>query len=307
MLFQSKNQNLNVLYPDGSYFHKVETETPYLSIKQMIQQEIRKSPIRAARKCKIPVKEIKEFLKTGKIARIKYKKLKKKLYIKPSRLNKKERAFLEERIFPECRAAYINRMIRSGHKNPAYEFSDLENDALLHFRNILGKFDKARCGEIGDKDVRGRKNKKTLEWYFYNYYCQRVNWTARDNTTKRSSMVDEAVDYGSGIDVENSQVVVMKDRSYILPLLIKEIRKLSPRAFNMFKKRFLVSHMDESDLKKYFEDYDDLNDEINLFLEKFKHKYKEHFIDELGTSLFLSQAGVFERRRPGRRKKVVAA
>ena len=103
-------------------------------------------------------------------------------------LTKKDKKQLEENVWEWCRNGYVRRLIKSGLLADYDEIQDLEGEAYIFFHNIMGKFDKSKCGKIQEFDEEGDDKGKTLEFYFKAYFSGRINFVAcevRDQKKKR--------------------------------------------------------------------------------------------------------------------------
>lgn len=197
-------------------------------------------------------------------------------------LTKAEKKRLEKLIYKKCRKAYINAMTKSGLKNSAYLPEDLENDSYIHFHNILNKFDKDAYGKaIGKEYVEGPSGQKTLDWFFYNYYCWRLNWTKKDNRNlKDKKMGTEQYNPVAFVDVEAQETSGIR-YSDGFALLTKELAK-KPSDFQEFFKRKVVLEEKASDLKDDFPNYKELSAAVKLFLNDFLKRNKEVLKSEIG-------------------------
>lgn len=199
-------------------------------------------------------------------------------------LTKAEKVRLEKLVFKKCRAAYINRMTKSGLRNSAYMPEDLEQDAWIHFHNIMSKFDKSVYGKnIGKTVVEGKKKPKTLEWFFYHYYCWRLNWTAKDNRNLKDKKAGkDQYNPVSYIDVESSPStqsgIFFSDA---LRLLSKEVEAKSAEFQEFFKKKIILQEK-VPNLKKEFSNYKELSHEVKLFLNDFMKRNESVLKDEVG-------------------------
>lgn len=105
--------------------------------------------------------------------------------IKP--LTPEQEADLIKTEWKACRIAYVNRFMKSKLLADYEGPKDLEADAWIFFKNILGKFDVSKYeGKISKKyDVQGAGKPKTLGFYFKNYFYQRINFTACEARTDK--------------------------------------------------------------------------------------------------------------------------
>nr|BFD64850.1 hypothetical protein BdHM001_35310 [Bdellovibrio sp. HM001] len=103
-------------------------------------------------------------------------------------LTEAERMELFDKLHSRIESAYVSRIISSKQLN-GDEINDLKSEAVIFLHNILSKFDKSKCGAIGDKDVPGKDQPKTLAWYFLAWAQGRVNWAAQDNRKRQRRLV----------------------------------------------------------------------------------------------------------------------
>lgn len=200
-------------------------------------------------------------------------------------LTKAEKARLWKNVYKKCRAAYINGMVKSGLKNAAYDYDDLEQDSWIHFDNILNKFDKSAYGKnIGKIVVEGAKGSKTLEWFFYNYYCWRLNWTKKDNRNlKEKKQGKEQYNPSAYVDVEGAASTSAPPFiSDALKLLSKEVESKSPEFQEFFKRKVILQEKVPL-LRKEFANYKDLSHEVKVFLNDFMKRNTSVLQDEIGS------------------------
>lgn len=222
--------------------------------------------------------------------------------VKPKNpLSKEERLHIENAIFKKCRAAYIRRFKRSGLKNTAYDYTDLENDAWIHFQNILDKFDKSAYpkNSIGTEVIEGKKKQKTIEWFFYNYYCRRLNLTAKENRDIKNKIMGSEATLVSGSYVDGDRVEETRTEApEIVDIFKREISKQEP-VFQEYLKQKLFLEIPLAELKSNFANFKDLNERSKDFIKGFKAKYKE----------FAALSLKAKRRKdyPGMRKKKISS
>tara|TARA_Y100000034_G_C6907833_1_gene421847 strand:+ start:3805 stop:4521 length:717 start_codon:yes stop_codon:yes gene_type:complete len=99
-------------------------------------------------------------------------------------LTKKQKKNLmdNETLRNKCIYAYFNRIKKSKlYVEEQESDEDIKNNGFLFFNNILDKFDrKPYKGKISKYDEEGPNSPKSLEFYFYNYFCHRVQYMAME-------------------------------------------------------------------------------------------------------------------------------
>jgi len=178
-----------------------------------------------------------------------------------------ERLSTDKKFVNKCIGAYVNRMLKSRHYNVDTEDArDIYNDGYLFFINILGKFDKAPFkGKIAKKyDVPGKNIPKTIEFYFYDYFCRRINYASMESskykqnwggtapvdtmgeivydeeTTERSGFLETSIedeDWGKifkELEKENFEFKRFYTQLYFLEITEKELREDYGERFNDF-------------------------------------------------------------------------
>ena len=200
-------------------------------------------------------------------------------------LNEKDRKHLLDNILKKCTSAYISRMTGSGLTNVLDSNADLVSEAYIAMVNIMDKFDKGKCGVIAEFDVQGETAPKTLEFYFYNYFCWRVNFMAED--TRQGKRKRGMIGPSSG---STDQTVYNPEDQAANPeyhhrfdshrFLMAEL-KLQPQQIQDLFQDSYVDKMKTDELKKLYPDYLKLRRALGAFVKNFRSQHRELLSEEV--------------------------
>ena len=200
-------------------------------------------------------------------------------------LTKKEMDRLKEECWEKCRNAYIVRMTRSALISDFEQADDLIGEAWIFMENILGKFDKSKCGEIAEYDVEGKTAAKTLKFYFLNYYYGRVNFVAceaRDFKKKRGvgprgTPVD--VSYDEDFEGDFSEFNHDYDAT---SNIFYELKKKSTDFQRFFYQHYRVQLSQKELREEWGGRFNKLKQELTKFKNDLKRKYHVGYLQEIG-------------------------
>lgn len=196
------------------------------------------------------------------------------------KLTEKQRSKLLKEELDYCTRAYISRFTVTKAVTELDSLHDLEGEAYLFFNSCLDKFDRSRLGKISKVDKEGKGNEKTLNFYFKNFFNNRVNFIACDN-------VREAKKAGQIIDSDNSMIEddlfeshistpdIFEDEidSEIYDALLLGIKKLSWAARDYFKYKIQQDLSAPEVRKRLGKSYNVARIEYENFLKNFKDEF----------------------------------
>jgi hypothetical protein len=205
-----------------------------------------------------------------------------------SPLTEKEIQHLYETCWEKCRNGYCRRMKNSGllsdWENP-YDYGEREGEAYIFFMNILRKFDKSKCGQIADFDIEGAKNAKTLEFYFKNYFYQRINLVALE---ARKAKRSRGVGVGEAIaDIsydEHTDSSGMDNEYFATGEIIRELENKSLKFKRFFKEYFIVGLSHKELKEEWGNEFNELKNELMSFKNDLKRKHKGSYLKEIGKA-----------------------
>lgn len=204
-------------------------------------------------------------------------------------LTSEEKEFLKTTLANKCLAAYVARMTSSGLQNDLDMIQDLHGESWAALDNILDKFDKSKCGKIEKYDVPGAKNPKSLEFYFYNYFCHRVNFMACDTRTeKRKRGMIGSKSFSTGEVIYNPEDKSINPESPHMFDTIKYLYKellTQPQAIQDLFHEIYVEEFETEELKAKHPDYLKLRRTLGAFLKDFNEKYSNVIKEEVGSSV----------------------
>lgn len=196
-----------------------------------------------------------------------------------------EIARLVENCQDYCIRSYKIRMIKSALISDYEEHKDLDGEAIIFMYNILGKFDKSKCGGIADFDEKGATKPKTLEFYFKNYFSGRVNFVAceaREDKKKKGigpggSVFD--VSYDEEAESEFSEVSHEYEATSAVFAALKN-------KTDDFKRFFAQNYFEEMQQKELREEwgpkFSKLKSELGKFKNDLKKKHTKSYLREIG-------------------------
>ena len=202
-------------------------------------------------------------------------------------LTDKEIKHLYETCWIKCRNGYCRRMKTSGllsdWENP-YDFTEREGEAYIFFMNIMKKFDKSKCGEIADFDIQGKTNAKTLEFYFKNYFYQRINLVALEARKAKKNRgiggVGEAI---AEITYDEQSEASGNDYEYFSTgEVIRELENKSDKFKRFFKEYFIVGLSHKELKEEWGDEFSELKSELMGFKNDLKKKFKPKYLKEIG-------------------------
>jgi len=120
------------------------------------------------------------------------------------KLSKKQREKILAEKWEYLSNAYANRMFQSGFVNSGEERDDILSEAYVAINCAFDKFDVSVFkGKISPKiDYPGKKGKKTIGWYFTNFFINYINLSTWTPYKTRKAMGEEAVDTNINYDQE---------------------------------------------------------------------------------------------------------
>lgn len=191
-------------------------------------------------------------------------------------LTDKEREYLTKTCLKKCISSYVARMTGSGLVSGTDTINDLPGEAFIAFKNIMDKFDKSKCGKIQKYDVPGKTNPKSLEFYFYTYFCGRVNWMACDTRTekKKRGMVGSS---GSLNEIMYNPEDPTSDpeRSHSLDAIVfleRELKKQHPDVQRLFEEIYVVG-LTTDELRARHPNYVKLRRSLGAFIKDFEEQH----------------------------------
>jgi hypothetical protein len=201
-------------------------------------------------------------------------------------LTEKEKVHLREVCWEKCRNAYIVRMTSSALLSDYEVNDDLIGEAWIFMENILGKFDKSKCGEISDYDIEGKTASKTLKFYFQNYYYGRVNFVAceaRDYKKKRGigprgTPIDVAYDEDFDGDFTEFNHEYEATSNIFL-----ELNKKSTDFQRFFEQSYRIQLSQKELREEWGGRFNKLKQELTKFKTVLKQKYHIEYITEIGA------------------------
>ncbi|MEK2647317.1 hypothetical protein [Bdellovibrio sp. BCCA] len=196
--------------------------------------------------------------------------------LKPiSPLTKEEIDFIFKAKFEDCCSAYASRIRGSGllEVEDGGDKRSIDGSAFLFFSALCKKFDKDKYkGAIGSKSVEGATGTKTLDWFFYNYFCEKLNEMSKDMKEKKKKYRDL---YGDDISHEwvLFDVVAERGKQYreVCDMLLNDAAMfLSPQALELLKIRFAegYKYSEAKGLvgKSYYAHRTEMMNYINIFM-----------------------------------------
>lgn len=190
-------------------------------------------------------------------------------------LSKKEREKIERLLLKKCTVAYVKKFRCSGLKSSAYDISDLKQDAWIHLQNIMNKFDKAAypSESIGLNDIEGSGNQKTIEWYFYNYYCRRLNLTVKENVEIKKTVSGGDYPCPGWLSIDSDKVEDRAQSHSELADIFKEELALQPLKIREFIELKMFLGIPLNELKKIYSDFRSLNEKSRNFINSFREQH----------------------------------
>lgn len=203
-------------------------------------------------------------------------------------LTEEEMKKLEEEVWTSCRNGYVRRIIKSGLLSDHDEIQDLEGEAYIFFKNILGKFDKSKCGDILEYDVKGDDQGKTLAFYFKNYFYGRINFVACEARDQKKKW---------GIGPRNSTGTVMEvsfdakhtgdfsEYEYeheVTGEIFSAVNNKSEEFKRFFYETFRVEFKQAELRQRWGTKYNKLKNELTKFKKELNKKHYKTFVQESG-------------------------
>jgi hypothetical protein len=196
-----------------------------------------------------------------------------------------EKERLSVALWKDCRAAYKRRMVSSGLLADYEESGELDGEAYIFMWNILGKFDKSKCGKIAEFDIEGATNPKTLEFYFKIYFSGRVNFVAceaRDYKKKRGIGPKGSV---SDVSYDEESEGHFSEIEYEYEATGHFFEGLQKRSddFKRFAVQSMIVQVSQKELREEFgPNFNKLKSELTKFKNDLKKKHLGSFLRETG-------------------------
>lgn len=189
-------------------------------------------------------------------------------------LTKKQREYLRETCWQKCLTAYKRRMRSSALMADYDSMGDLNGEAFIAMESIMDKFDLSQCGAIGEFDVEGKKKPKRLEWYFLNYYYNRINFIAcesRKQKKKRGTGFSQSVCDEVFYDPADANSFFSGNYENEITEQISETLKRKDKDLREYFAHAFIARELPAELKSRFgSKYDRLKDEASVLIREFK-------------------------------------
>lgn len=197
-------------------------------------------------------------------------------------LSQKQKEQLQKSCFTKCLKAYSNRMTSSALVSDFESREDLHSEAWIAMNEILNRFDLSKCGKVAKYDVPGDKNPKTLEFYFYNYFCGRVNFMACESRTHKKSrnvqFSSQEIDEYEYNPIDEKNPMIFSQEYEITGHLMNELQKRSPKFQRFFYQHYVLQCSYKELVDEYGqEDCKEKKEELQGFIESIKKRYKSDF------------------------------
>lgn len=198
-------------------------------------------------------------------------------------LTPEQKEYLRKKLGKKCILAYVNRFKKSGLESDWEDPRDLANDAWVFFENILGKFDlKKYDGKISKTyDVEGEGKPKTLEFYFKNYFYNRINFTAQESRTDKKERGIGPVEHMSEIiydPEDNSQSLSEHHHKYeITGDILAEVKKKDKEFQRFFQQKFIDQCTDKELRDEYKDKFKIYKSLVEDMIKRYAAKYNLEF------------------------------
>ena len=201
--------------------------------------------------------------------------------IKP--LSPEQKQELIKNQWKNCKIAYVNRFKKSGLMADYETAQDLEGDAWIFFENILGKFDLSKYeGKISKNyDVEGDGKPKTLDFFFKNYFYNRINFTACESRTDKKLRGVGPAEHMSEIvydPEDNSQSLSEYQHKYdVTGEILAEVRKKDKDFRRFFEQKYIMQCTDKEMRDEYKEKFKLYKSMMEDMIKKYHVKYNIDF------------------------------
>lgn len=204
-------------------------------------------------------------------------------------LTEAEKVSLRELCWEKCRNAYVLRMTKSALISDFEVAEDLVGEAWIFMENILGKFDKSKCGDLAEYDVEGKTQAKTLKFYFQNYYYGRVNFVAceaRDFKNKRGhGSIGAAIDVSYDEDFEG-ELSELNHEYEATSNIFLELNKKSEDFQRFFYQSYRIQLSQKELREEWGSRFNKLKQELTKFKNQLKQRYQIDYMTEIGGNRF---------------------
>lgn len=194
-----------------------------------------------------------------------------------SPLNNEEKQRLITNCTSYCHNSYYVRIVKTGLMGTD-EHEETVSESFIFMNSMLEKFDKHyyldKISMNGEGDVNGKKEKKTLEFFFETFFSHRLNLLAieirREKKLKGIGPRNTPMDISYDEVEENSFDLI--DESESLTLVKEHLVKEPKELRRFYTERYVLEITDKEMREDWGADYNKLDKQLSKFFQKIKPK-----------------------------------